>query len=137
MDLANNQLCGLDPVGRGTYTAEGIKAIADALRVNASLTFCNLLNNQMDVASAQLLVAAVKDKDVSLASIKPDQTERDFSHKNLRPPDTVLLASDLSKPGVSASLTSVRTLAHEPSRCWPTSPFWLMIAMLSLTVGSW
>ena len=38
LDLANNQLCGLGWQGRGTYTAEGITAIADALRVNASLT---------------------------------------------------------------------------------------------------
>lgn len=83
------------------------KSLAAYVAVTASLTFCNLLNNEMDVASAQLLVAAVKDKDVSLASIKPDQTERDFSHKNLRPPDAVLLASDLSKPGVSAVLTNL------------------------------
>ena len=33
LDLSNNQLCG-----RGTYTAEGITAIADALRVNGALT---------------------------------------------------------------------------------------------------
>ena len=86
---------------------EGAKALAPGLAANASLTFCNLLNNEMDVASAQLLVAAVKDKDVSLASIKPDQTERDFRRENLKPPDAVLLASDLSKPGVSAVLTNL------------------------------
>ena len=38
LNLSNNQLCGLDAFGRGTYTAEGVKAIADALGVNASLT---------------------------------------------------------------------------------------------------
>ena len=39
MDLASNQVCGyLDQWTEGTYTAEGIKAIADALHVNASLT---------------------------------------------------------------------------------------------------
>ena len=96
----------LDFSSKGLSVPSAI-VIASLIGVNASLTFCNLRNNQMDVASAQLLVAAVKDKDVSLASIKPDQTERDFSHKNLRPPDTVLLASDLSKPGVSASLTKM------------------------------
>jgi hypothetical protein len=46
LNLENNQLCGVDRVvGRGTYTAEGITAIADALRVNSSLTqvlaFCH------------------------------------------------------------------------------------------------
>ena len=42
IDLSRNQLCGLwtDCYGhqQGTYTAEGITAIADALRVNGSLT---------------------------------------------------------------------------------------------------
>ena len=38
MNLALNELCGLDWRGEGTYTAEGITAIADALRVNGSLT---------------------------------------------------------------------------------------------------
>ena len=38
LDLSLNQLCGLDGHGRGTYTADGITAIADALRVNGSLT---------------------------------------------------------------------------------------------------
>jgi hypothetical protein len=39
LNLAENQLCGLDPwTGEGTYTGEGITAIADALRVNGSTT---------------------------------------------------------------------------------------------------
>ena len=38
LNLGDNQLCGLDRFGRGTYTADGITAIADALRVNGSLT---------------------------------------------------------------------------------------------------
>ena len=38
LDLSSNQLCGLDRYGRGTYTAEGITAIADALKVTASMT---------------------------------------------------------------------------------------------------
>ena len=43
LDLASNRLCGLwddyDGQGlKGTYTAEGISMLADALRVNASLT---------------------------------------------------------------------------------------------------
>jgi hypothetical protein len=38
LDLSGNQLCGLDLNGRGTYTAEGITAIAEALRVNGGLT---------------------------------------------------------------------------------------------------
>ena len=38
LNLADNQLCGLDQNGRGTYTSEGIEAIAGALKVNPSLT---------------------------------------------------------------------------------------------------
>ena len=38
LDLSVNELCGLDHNGVGTYTAEGITAIADALRVNGALT---------------------------------------------------------------------------------------------------
>ena len=38
LNLSDNQLCGLDNRGRGTYTAEGITAIAEALRVNCALT---------------------------------------------------------------------------------------------------
>ena len=39
LDLSHNMLCGISPYsGAGTYTAEGIKAIADALKGNASLT---------------------------------------------------------------------------------------------------
>ena len=37
LDLSHNVLCGMTNYG-GTYTAEGITAIADALRVNGSLT---------------------------------------------------------------------------------------------------
>ena len=38
LNLADNELCGLNQYGQGTYTSEGIKAIADALKGNASLT---------------------------------------------------------------------------------------------------
>jgi Ran GTPase-activating protein (RanGAP) involved in mRNA processing and transport len=47
LDLSNNQLCGLSYYGSGTYTAEGITAIADALRVNGGLTSLNLSSNQL------------------------------------------------------------------------------------------
>ena len=35
--LRNNQLCGLTTWGSGTYTAEGIVQIAEALKVNKTL----------------------------------------------------------------------------------------------------
>ncbi len=50
--------------------AEGAKPLADALRANGELTSCNVLNNNMDVAAANLLVEAVKDKNISLCGIR-------------------------------------------------------------------
>ena len=38
LDLSGNELCGLDEDGDGDYTAEGIIALAEALKVNGSLT---------------------------------------------------------------------------------------------------
>jgi hypothetical protein len=38
INLSRNQLCGYDVWGAGTYTPEGIKAIADAIGVSGSLT---------------------------------------------------------------------------------------------------
>ena len=106
IDLSGNSLCGINPyTGKGTYNAEGIKALAGALGVCASLTSCNILKNRMDVAAAKLLVEVVKDKDISLCGIKPDQTSASFSNQGLKPPDAVLLASDLTKASVSGSLT--------------------------------
>ena len=37
LDLSGNELCGLDEDGDGDYTAEGIIALAEALKVNGSL----------------------------------------------------------------------------------------------------
>ena len=36
--LADNQICGVDKYYRGTYTAEGINALCDALKGNNILT---------------------------------------------------------------------------------------------------
>jgi len=37
--LGNNQLCGLDERGRGTYTAEGITKLYEALKGSAVTSF--------------------------------------------------------------------------------------------------
>jgi hypothetical protein len=47
LDLSDNKLCGLGICGDGTYTAEGVTAIADALRVNGGLMALNLSINNM------------------------------------------------------------------------------------------
>ena len=75
--------------------------------VSGSLTCCNVLENEMDEATARLLVEAVKDKNISLCGIKSDWTEANFRRRGLKLPDAILLASDLSKADVSGSLTSL------------------------------
>ena len=62
LDLSNNQLCGLDRFGGGTYTAEGITAIADALRVNGGLMALNLSINNMGGEGEASIRNAVQEK---------------------------------------------------------------------------
>ena len=108
LDLSNNQLCSLDYLGRGTFTTEGITAIADALRVNGALTVTNLLGNRLDAESAKMLAEVAKQKGISLCGIQRDQTTADFHDHDLKPPDAILLASDLSQAGVTGALTKMR-----------------------------
>ena len=61
-------------------------------------------------AFVQSLTDAMKGKAISLAGIKPGQTSAEFKEP-LQLPDVMLLASDLSKAGVSGSLRSVLALA--------------------------
>ncbi len=101
IDLSYNQLCDLDD---GTYTAVGITAIADAMRVNVALTVTTLLGNQLDAKSAKLLAEVAKQKGISLCGIQHDQTT---AHFRLKPPDAILLASDLTQAVVTGALTSI------------------------------
>ena len=60
LDLSNNELCGLDRSGRGTYTAEGITAIADALRVNGGLTMLALARNMLGEEGTKAICEALE-----------------------------------------------------------------------------
>ena len=51
----------LDRSGNGTYTDEGIKAIANGISVSASLTAADLQCNFLDADAQQGLRNAVKD----------------------------------------------------------------------------
>jgi len=108
LDLSGNELlCGLDNDGEVTYTAEGITAIADALRVNGALTVIDLRYNKLDAESAKLLAEVAKQKGISLCGIRRDQTTADFSNQDLKPPFAILLGSDLSQAVVTGALTSI------------------------------
>ena len=53
--MSENNLCGIDRyTGKGTYTAEGIDAISDALRVNSVLTSLDLGWNDLGGGEAAL-----------------------------------------------------------------------------------
>ena len=70
INLAGNQLCGLDQFGFGTYTAEGIKTIADAIRVSRSLNTIILHSNKLGVEGAKALAPAIRDSR-SLSKVFP------------------------------------------------------------------
>ena len=82
-------LCGLDYLGRGTYTAEGIQAIADALKVTASVTEVNLDGFALPIKQ--------------LKGIEP-VASLDFSGKALGVASAVVIASLIRD---NASLTEV------------------------------
>ena len=64
LDLSQNRLCGVATTifgQRGTYTAEGITALADALRVSASMTRLNVTWNSLgEEGEAALLRKAIE-----------------------------------------------------------------------------
>ena len=59
LNLSGNELCGLDCWRRGTYTAQGIQAIADALKLKGSLTSLNLYDNRIGKEGAKALAAGL------------------------------------------------------------------------------
>ena len=59
LDLSNNELCGLDSDSHGAYTADGITAIADALRVNGGLTKLSLAKNKLGEEGTKFLCDAL------------------------------------------------------------------------------
>jgi len=86
---------------------EGVKELAAGLAVSGSLTVCTLLKNDLNMEAASSLAGLGKEKNISLSGITRDQTEANYAHWSLQPADAVLLAADLSNEVVSASLTSI------------------------------
>ena len=64
LDLSRNRLCGLyydsDYESHGTYTADGIMALAKALKVTGSLTKLDLRANELDESAKAALRAAAR-----------------------------------------------------------------------------
>ena len=72
LNLAANQLCGLDWRGEGTYTSEGIKAVAGALKVNGSLTSLDVRYNQLGEEGRAMVNDAVKGREGFTLKLKGD-----------------------------------------------------------------
>ena len=86
---------------------EGAMFVASFIPVMGALTVANLMHNQLDAESAKMLAEVAKQKGVSLCGIQRDQTTADLSGHALKPPDAILLASDLSQVVVTGGLTSL------------------------------
>ena len=60
LNLSSNQLCGVDGLGIGTYTVEGITAIANVLKVTASLMRVDVRLNSLGEEGEEVLRTAVE-----------------------------------------------------------------------------
>ena len=102
----------LDLSGKNLGVASAI-VIARLISANGALTVTNLLRNVLDANSAIQLAKVAKQKGISLCGIQRDQTTANFSNKDLKPPDLILLASDLSQASVTGRLTSLDVSDNE------------------------
>ena len=117
LDLSSNQLCGISHYGDGSYTAEGIKAIADALGVNASLTAIDISDNLEGDEGMRVLgkglLASTSSKLTSLKcskfDLQADATSLDLSNKSLGPGAVMLLSAAMSKFMASLTECNVRS----------------------------
>jgi NLR family CARD domain-containing protein 3 len=91
----------------------GANAVAAMVAVTGALTVTNLLGNQLDAESAKMLAEVAKQKGISLCGIQRDQTTAHFSDQDLKPPDAILLASDLSQAVVTGGLTVTNLLRNQ------------------------
>ena len=105
LDLSSNQLCGLDYIGRGDYTAEGITAIADAMR---ALTMLSLAQNKLEEEGTKAICEALeqnttlKELDISGGYSRGSNIDGSAGVKHV----AKMLA-------VNGALTTVWTSAHD------------------------
>jgi len=60
LDLRDNELCGIDSIGQGTYSAVGITALAEALEVNGVLKELDLKGNHISDEGAKAIGEALR-----------------------------------------------------------------------------
>jgi Ran GTPase-activating protein 1 len=99
LNISNNQLCGLNADGHGIYTAEGITAIADALRVDGALTALDLSRNDLKDEGVNAVCRAIQNsKETKLASLN-------FEYNGIGPVGANAVAAMVA---VTGALTSVK-----------------------------
>ena len=105
-EMRANSFTELDLKGKLVGVVGGM-VVAGLIPIMGALTVANLLGNELDAESAKMLAEVAKQKGISLCGIQRDQTTADFSNQNLKLPDAILLASDLSQADVTGALTSL------------------------------
>ena len=98
----------------------GVKAIADALSVNSSMTKLNIWNNKIGAEGATAIVNAAPAQMRTLCGdmFEEGQTEADVSGKQLGPQGAILVAWDLRAGFVSTSMTSVDLSSNRLCGIW-------------------
>ena len=86
--------------------------------VTGALAVTNLMRNELDAESAKMLSEVAKLKGISLCGIQRNQTTADFSKQSLKPPDAILLASDLSQAVVTGGLTTIDLSDNQLCGIW-------------------
>ena len=89
----------------GTYTAEGIIAIAEALKITTSVTKVLVGGNRLGEEGATVLCDALRESTVTKVQ------ELDLKHNQIGPEGAKAVAA---MAAVVASVTSVWTPAHQP-----------------------
>ena len=105
--MSDNSIGGyFDNNGNFHPTPTGPKAIAEAIRVTASVTSVNLLGNRLDNEAASVLLKVKEQKPMlrTLCGLTHAETKLNYRSKGLGPAGAMLLAPELQ---VMASVTSV------------------------------
>ena len=89
----------------GTFTAEGIHALADALKVTASVTKILVGENELGDAGATIVCDALRESTVT------NMQELDLRYNQIGPEGAKAVAA---MAAVVASVTSVWSPAHQP-----------------------
>jgi hypothetical protein len=87
-------------------SADGVTALASAIKNMGAISSVNLLKNAILVEQAQELVKIMQSKEklITLCGLSKEGTKLNFSGQGLGPGDAVLIANDISDMGTLTSL---------------------------------